>query len=228
VSVRCRGKGCIKRLFLKKTEYKTFLCNGFECFSAVVYECGKRTKKLVSKSVSEIQKHTDILLYSKNDDTDKEVFEFFWEIVFRLYKSQLKRLDVKPFKAKMLVIDNGINVFDKEKAEQLCYWISKCSIYSCNKTKTESICEYMRDSFGAFFDVCESPYNASLYDVIIDFDNLYLKIGKTVLINKFDFGFEKLEDEYGINQLGIASRLYSAGEQPCFLKIEGRTAVFNY
>ena len=127
-----------------------------------------------------------------------------------------------------MIVDETLDTITKKKAEDMCFWLLECDFLTQNIKKAESVTEYVRENLGATFKLCDNITTNNNYDIVIDSDKYYLKFGKNILINKFDFGFSEISEKHNIPQILIASKLYENGVNPYFVKQSGREVKFSY
>lgn len=231
INIRCKRKICFFDLFRKK--FSKYQLNGFDILETELIVTLKNKDKKLLKLRKKIEKETDIIFISgdteqENKENERDMKSFFFELSMTLYKKYVSLENIKPYRQRFLIVDENLDAITKTKAENMCFWLLECDFHTQNIKKAESVLEYVRENLGATFKICDNISQNNNYDIVIDLDKYYLKIGKNILINKFDFGFSEISEKHNIPQILIASKLYKCGINPYFVKQSGREVKFSY
>lgn len=185
----------------------------------------KGRKRLENRGCSTILKERCIKTQSELYETEVLKNKIFFELAFKLYKEYIKRLELKAYRMKLLIIDKKCSAVSKAAVERLSFYSAKCEIITDNIKKAEDISEYSFRENGFFVSVSSEGVQSG-FDAVIDMDSRTLKIAGKIFIKRFEFEAAKLF-EFDIDGLEAAEALEKAGFKICYTKTVGNTAYFE-
>lgn len=232
----------IKFFFEKNIIYETLGFGNVEIHIAKIKD-KKNMLPFIRKAVKELDFETDIIAADKKicgiicgsgeNLTDKLCFErekdkkkFFLNLGAELYLYFAERLNLKPQRLRVLIEDKQLDAADKRFFERFCFNFSACGIKTVSQL-AEKLSEEMFKERGVYIETAENMPDEG-YNAVISADGLYVKMSDFVAVNRFDFGFDEICEECGIDMFYLCVLLKKCGMLPKFKKIMGRTAFFEY